>query len=144
MAQSRWDPFAGLASLQREINRLVEDFVEGGVPWGQDIRTQKPAVEVTDTPEALIVRVQVPGISKDDLHLTVTPETLTIRGEGRAAEAGQNVFQREFRYGPFSRTVPLPVTVQAEQASAQLKDGILTVTLPKSTQAQGRDIPIET
>jgi HSP20 family protein len=144
MAQSRWDPFAGLASLQREINRLVEDFVEGGAPWGQDRSTQKPAVEVTDTPEALIVRVQVPGISKDDLHLTVTPETLTIRGEVRAAEAGQNVFQREFRYGPFSRTVPLPVTVQAEQASAQLKDGILTVTLPKSAQAQGRDIPIQT
>jgi HSP20 family protein len=144
MAQPRWDPFAGLASLQREINRLVEDFFEGGAPWGQNISPQKPPVEVTDTPEALIVRVQVPGVSKDDLHLTVTHETLTIRGEVRAAEAGQNMFQREFQYGPFSRTVPLPVTVQAEQVSAQLKNGILTVTLPKSAQAQGRDIPIQT
>jgi HSP20 family protein len=144
MTQPRWDPFAGLGSLQREINRLVEDFLEGRAPWGQDIGTQKPAVDVTDTPEALIIRVQVPGVDKDDLHLTVTHETLTIRGEVRAAETGQNVFQREFRYGPFARTIPLPVTVQAEQASAQLKDGILTVTLPKSAQAQGRDIPIQT
>jgi HSP20 family protein len=95
-------------------------------------------------PEVLIVRVQVPGVDKDDLHLTVTHETLVIHGEVRAAEAGQKVFQREFRYGPFSRTVPLPVTVQAEQASAQLKDGILTVTLPKSAQTHGRDIPIQT
>ena len=143
MAQPQWDPFAGIASLQREINRLLEDFLQGSTRRGRDPGTHQPAVEITETPEALVVRVQVPGVSKDDLHLTVTNETLTITGSVPESEAGRTTHEHEFRYGPFSRTVALPVTVQAEGASAQLKDGILTITLPKSTQAQGRDIPIQ-
>ena len=144
MEQSRWDPFAGISSLQREINRLMEDFLEAGARWGKDTGTHKPAVEVTETPEALVVWVQVPGVSREDIHLSATNETLTITGHRRESATERKMYPPEFRYGPFSRTLSLPVPVQAERASAQLKDGILTITLPKSVRAQGHDIPIQT
>jgi HSP20 family protein len=143
MAQSRWDPFAGIASLQREINRLLEDFLEGEPQERRNPGAYRPAVEMTETPEALIVRVQIPGVQKEDIQLQVSNDTLTITGNVRKTEAEHHVHHREFGYGAFTRSMPLPVSVQAEQATAQLKDGLLTVRLPKSEQTRGRDIPIQ-
>jgi HSP20 family protein len=144
MGESRCDPLAGLGALQREINRLLEDFLGRRDPQSTPGGTYEPAVEVTDTPEALVVRLQVPGVTKDELQLTVTNDTLTIRGHVREAPEGNKVYQREFHYGPFSRTLTLPVPVQSERSSAQLKDGVLTITMPKRAQTPGHDIPIQT
>lgn len=139
----QWEPFAGIGSLQREINQLLEAFLEGGAPWHKEKDAYKPAAEVTDTPEALVVRLQVPGVTRDELQLTVTSNSLTVRGNLQEMPESSNVYRREFRYGAFSRTIALPVPVQEQQATAQLKDGILTITLPKSVPSQGHDIPIQ-
>jgi HSP20 family molecular chaperone IbpA len=66
MAQTRWDPFEGISSLRREINRLLEDFLEGGVSWSKGAGPMEPAVEVCDTSEAVVVRIQVPGVRRED------------------------------------------------------------------------------
>src|SRR5206468_2270511 len=98
----------------------------------------KPAVEVSDTPEAVIVKAQVPGVPKDKLQLTITEDALTLKGEMQEEEKKEDkdYYRREFHYGAFARTIPLPVPVQAEKATAALKDGLLEVTLPKSKEAK--------
>jgi HSP20 family protein len=145
MAQPHWDPFEGISSLGREIDQLLKQFLAGGAPWHRHAGTPPPAVEMVDTPGMIVVRVQVPGVKKDDLQLTVHDHSLTIKGEAKADEpaAETNVYQGEFRYGPFFRQVDLPVAVQSDQTTAQLKDGILTILLPKKAEAQGREVPIQ-
>ena len=144
MALMKWEPFEGLTTLQREMNRLFESFSEGGLlHFGE--RMTAPAVEVSDTTEAVVVKAQVPGVSKDQIQVTVTEGALTLKGEIKEEEKKEekNYYRREFRYGAFTRTVPLPVAVQAEKATAQLKDGVLEITIPKSEQARVKEIPIQ-
>lgn len=144
MALTKWEPFEGLTTLQREMNHLFERFFEDG-PMRLWERSFEPAVEVSDTPEAVVVKAQVPGVPKDQLHLTITENALTLKGEVKEEEKKEdkNYSRREWRYGAFERTIPLPVAVQAEKASADLKDGVLAVTLPKREAAKVQQIPIK-
>lgn len=144
MALMKWEPWAGLSTLQREMNRLFEAFSDDD---GRHMAEQMtmPAVEVSDTPEAVIVKAQVPGISKDEIQVTITNDALTLKGERKEEEEKKEktYYRREFRYGTFTRTVPLPAAVQAEKATAQLKDGVLAITIPKSERAREQPIPIQ-
>ena len=144
MALMKWEPSEGLTALRREMHRLFERFFEDG-PMHLWERPGEPAVEVSDTPEAVVVKTQVPGVPKDKLQLTITEDTLTLKGEMQEEEKkeGKNYYRREFHYGAFSRTIPLPANIQAEKATAELKDGLLEVTLPKSKEAKVTQIPIK-
>jgi HSP20 family protein len=143
MALMKWEPSEGLATLQREVNRLFESFFDGS-PWRGGEAMTAPAVEVADTKEAVVVKVQVPGVSKEQLQIAVSEGALTIKGETKEEEKKEekNYIRREFRYGAFARTIPLPAGAQAEKATAQLKDGVLEITIPKSEEARVKDIPI--
>ena len=105
----------------------------------------RAAVEVSDTPEAVVVKAQIPGVSKDQLQLTITEDALTLKGEMKEEEKKEdkNYYRRELRYGAFTRTIPLPVAVQAEKATADLKNGVLAVTLPKREVAKAKQSPIK-
>jgi HSP20 family protein len=140
---TRWEPFGGLTALRREMDRLFEHVL------GREALSQgeaEPAIEVADTPEAVIVKAQVPGVSKEHLQVNVTENALTLKGEVQEDKTTEdkNYHRREFHYGAFSRTIALPTTVQAEQATAQLKDGVLEVTLPKREETKAKAIPIQT
>jgi HSP20 family protein len=146
MALIKWEPAEGLATLRREVDRLFEDFFDGGRRhfWG---RSAEPAVEMCDTKDAVIVKAQVPGVSKDQLQVNITEDTLTLKGEMKEEEKKEekNFYRQEFRYGAFERTIALPTAAQADKATAQLKDGVLEITLPKSASAQAKvkQIPIQ-
>jgi HSP20 family protein len=147
MALVRWEPSGGLSSLRRELDRLFEEFegfFEGGITPRRE-RAFEPAVEVSDTKDALIVKAQVPGVSKDDLHVDISDHTLTLKGEMKAdtEEKEKHYYRREWRYGAFSRTIPLPMEVQGEQAKAQMKDGVIEITIPKSERAKVKEIPVQ-
>ena len=146
MALMKWEPFEGLTALRREMDRLFEDFSHGSGLARLWERAAEPAVEISDTAEAVVVKAQVPGVKKDDLQLTITEHALTVKGEMKeeAKQEDKNYHRQEFRYGAFVRTIPLPVLVQAEKATAQLKDGVLEVTMPKSAPAKVQPIPIQT
>ena len=105
-----------------------------------------PAIEVAETPVAVIVKAQVPGVSKEHLQVNVTDTTLTLKGEVQEDKTTEEktYHQREFHYGAFARTITLPTTVQAEHATAQLKDGVLEVTIPKREATTAKDVPIQT
>ncbi len=145
---SGWDPFEGLRSMQRELERLVSRgggesrSVGGGV---------YPPVNVLDGPEAIIVECEVPGVPRDQLDLSITGETLVVKGTKRvSAETGEgdggetvSYQRRERGSGDFSRTIVLPEKVDAEKVEAQLEAGILTVRLPKSEDRRPRQIKIQ-
>jgi HSP20 family protein len=145
MALTRWEPFEGLTTLRRELDRLFEDVSQGSGSLRFWERAAEPAVEISDTAAAVVVKAQLPGVKKDDLQLTITENALTVKGEMKEQEKQEdkNYHRREFRYGAFVRTIALPVPVQAEKATAQLKDGVLEVTMPKSTPVKVQQIPIQ-
>src|SRR5947208_7097433 len=129
MADStRWESFGGLTTLRREMDRLFERFLgrEASSPLGE----VEPAIEVAETRAAVVVKAQVPWVSKENLQVNVTDNALTLKcdvQEDKTTEE-KRYHQREFHYGAFARTITLPATVQAEHATAQLKDGVLEVT----------------
>ena len=143
MAQTRWESFGGLTALRRQIDRLFEHFHgREPLPLGE----AAPAIEVADTPEAVIVKAQVPGVSKEHLQVNVTDNALTLKGDVQEDKTREdtNYHQREFHSGAFARTITLPTTVQAEHATAQLRDGVLEVTIPKREATKAKDVPIQT
>ena|SRR5215831_9249732 len=140
---TRWVPFSGLTTLRRDMDRLFERFL-GREPLS--LREVEPAIEVADTPEAVIVKAQVPGVSKENLQVNVTENAVTLKGEVKEDKTTEdkNYHRREFHYGAFARMIALPTTVQAEKATAQLKDGVLEVMIPKREETKAKDVPIQT
>jgi HSP20 family protein len=116
MAQQRWEPFSGLPALRRDMERLFEQFL-GRAPFQQG--EAEPAIEVADTKEAIVVKAQVPGVSKDNIQVSVTENALTLKGEVQEDKTtdDKHYHHREFHYGAFARTIALPATVQAEKAT---------------------------
>jgi len=92
----------------------------------------------------MTVKMEVPGVEKDQIQLTVADDHLVVRGEARKEkeEKKRNYYRQEIRYGAFQRAVPLPVEVDAARAKAELKNGMLTVTLPKSAQPKAREVKV--
>ena len=147
MAQGKWDPARGVSAFRREMDKLLEEFEEflekGPARFWE--RPFEPAVDIVDTRDTIIVRAQVPGVSRESLELTVTDDAVTLKGEVKAEEGeAYTVHQQEIRYGPFSRTIALPIAVESDKATARLKDGILEIRIPKKEVARIRQVPIET
>jgi HSP20 family protein len=134
--------FDGLDELRREMNRLFFDFETGFGP-GEVNGGGWPAATLQDTGAALVVRAEVPGLSLDKLELTADENTLTVKGErdDRVPE-GYSVHRKERAAYRFARTFSLPSKVDASQAQAEVKNGVLTVTLPKAKEAQPRQISV--
>jgi HSP20 family protein len=105
-----------------------------------------PPIEILERDGHLVVRAELPGLTKDDVHVEVTEEGLTIEGERRAEheERQGGFFRSERRYGTFRRHIPLPADVNAEQVTATFKDGVLEIAMPApQRQARGRQIEIQ-
>jgi HSP20 family protein len=105
-----------------------------------------PPVEILEREGHLVVRAELPGLTKDDVHVEVTDEALTIEGERRSEheERQGGFFRSERRYGTFRRHIPLPEGVNADQVKASFKDGLLEITMPApQQQARGRRIEIQ-
>lgn len=140
-----------LMSFQREMDRLFEDmwrsfdvpFVGRGEPAATMI---SPRIELQDKEKEVIVRAELPGLQEKDVEITLTDNVLAIRGEKKVEkeekEEGHTYSERS--YGAFERRIPIDAEVLGEKVSAQLTDGVLTVTLPKNPQAksQARHIPL--
>lgn len=129
----RWSPF-------RELDRVRELFGHGWLtpfPWDDDARPLQPwgpAVDIRETKSEIIVHAEVPGVNPDDLDITVRKDGLTLRGEVRQEtrqdEEGYRRLER--RYGHFHRSIPFPVAVKPDEATAEYRDGVLEVRAPKA------------
>lgn len=106
---------------------------------------QTPAVDVIDREHEILVRAEIPGVAKEDLDVSVTKNTVTLRGHSQKSDEEKEgeYYRRETHYGEFSRTVGLPSEVDPEGVKATFKKGVLEVTLQKAEQARRRGIEIE-
>ncbi len=130
---TRFDPFAELNRFQREMSRSV-----GANAW-------TPAVDIFEDKDSIQVRAEVPGVKSEDVKIDVENNILTLRGERKLEhEDKKDDYHRIERfYGSFTRQFVLPRTVDAEQIDAQLKEGVLTVRLPKRAEVRPRQIAVK-
>ncbi len=142
---ARWDPFKEISNLREEIDRIFDSFV-GRVPATAEREyTWLPAINLEETDDEFIVKVELPGMKKEDVKISVSEDALTISGERKMEkeEKGKTYHRVEMAYGKFQRTITFPVEVKPDKAKATYKDGILTITVPKSEKARPREIEIE-
>lgn len=131
-ARDSFDPFL---TLHREMNRLFDDVFRGfgspGLsPWMEG-RLGWPKVELSETDKALTVSAELPGMTEKDVQVEIANGVLTIRGERKAEHKGEGRYFSERYYGAFERQIPLD-DVQEDKVEAAFKNGVLTVSLPKS------------
>lgn len=150
MALVRWSPIRDLANeifdLQREINRMFDRFFRG-FSEEEEVRlaTWSPRVDISETDDEYIVRAEVPGVSKDDIKITVKDNLVTIKGEKKQEKEtkNENFHRIERIYGSFSRTFTLPGAVKVDKVEAKFKDGVLTIKLPKVEEEKPKEIEIK-
>lgn len=145
MALVPWRPFPELASFRQEMDRLFNRFI-GLFPGGEEaLGMWAPSIDVSETKEAVRIRAELPGLEAKDLDVSVSHDVLTIKGEKRQEreEKDEHFHRVERTYGAFTRSVQLPAAVGSEKAKATFKNGVLTITMPKTEESKRRAIQIE-
>jgi HSP20 family protein len=138
MSRRDYDPWGGMLSWREAMNRLLEDSFVAGVG-----ALQMP-LDMYETRDAVVVRASLAGVRPEDIDVTVTGDTLTIRGElPEQAPAGVvRYHHREHRSGALARSVTLPLEVQPSRVEATFESGVLTLTLPKAERLRPKTITI--
>jgi len=142
----RWEPFRELVSLREAMDRLFEEsFVRPGAGRSLPTGVESLVVDMYETDDAIVVKAPIPGIKADDLDISVSGDTLTIRGETKAeAEVKEeNYVRRERRYGSFCRSLAIPKSIVADEAEAEFENGVLTLTLPKAEEVKPKVIKVK-
>ncbi len=144
----RWRPRRSLPTPQDEFDRAFDrllrtwwspfSFPFSDLDWN-------PSVDVAETDSEIIVKADVPGVSKDDIDVTVDNNQLIISGEKKheEEEKGKNYYHMERRYGSFRRVFALPSTADTDNVKASYENGVLTVSIPKTEVAKGKKVKIE-
>ena len=144
MALIRYNPWREMSSLQRQLNRLFDDALSP-THWDDfGNLSQLPAAELTETEDAVHLKLEVPGMESKDLDIQVTADQVSISGERKEESKSEDkgVTRSEFRYGKFSRVIPLPVRIQNTSVTAEYKDGILNLTLPKAEEEKNKVVKV--
>lgn len=131
-------------SLRDELDRVFES------PWGELARTSQllsgwtPALDVHEDKDNFIVRAELPGMKREDIDVSLQDGALSISGERKTEQKyeGAEVYRTERFFGKFQRTVTLPAPVAADKVKAQYKDGVLSITLPKTEEAKPKQIDV--
>jgi HSP20 family protein len=138
-----WEPFRELVSMRDDMDRLFGTFFGSNVDNLE--KYWKPAIDIEENNGNLMVTVEIPGMTKNDIKVSVQDDVLTISGERkRENENKDKMFHRiERSYGEFHRMIRLPATVDADKVKAVYKDGVLQVTLPKPDSLKPKNIDVE-
>jgi HSP20 family protein len=141
--RSIWDPVTDMAAMQQAMERLLDE-ARGyeGFGWRRGERVHRLPLDVYATDNDLIIEASVPGLSPDDVEITIEGEALTIKGERRPPLENVDYVIQERRYGPFARTLTLNMPIQAEAAEAVFEKGVLTLTIPKAEEIRPRMIKV--
>ena len=142
----RWEPFRDAVSLRDAMNRLFEEsVVQPLTGWPAPVRAETLAVDMYETDDAIVVKAAIPGVKSDELDVSITGDTLTIKGETKSEEEIEegNFIRRERCYGSFCRSLAIPLPVVAGKAEAEFEDGVLTLTLPKAEEVKPKAIKVK-
>jgi HSP20 family protein len=140
----RNEPTSPFLSLHREVNRLFDEaFRDFGTPSLFGRMPTWPSVEIIETDAEMRVSAELPGLEEKDVEVLMEDGVLTLRGEKKSQVEDKARQFSERYYGRFERRIPLGHEVEQDKVSAEFRNGVLTVTLPKSAEAaRGRRIPI--
>jgi HSP20 family protein len=157
MSLIRWNPNRELGSfpsdilsMQREINRMFDTFFRGSLSDETALvpTAWTPAVDIAEHENEYVVKMEIPGVDKSDVKITMHDNVLTVSGEKKSEKKnekeskGSSFHRIERAYGAFERSFALPSSVKTDSIDAVFKDGILMVTLPKSEQAKPKQIEV--
>lgn len=147
MSMIRWDPFREMMSLRQAMDRLFEDsFVRPTRFWPELGRGELPLdLDMYQTANDVVVKAAIPGVRPEEVDISLTGDTLTIKGERREEQEvkEEDYFHKERRYGSFSRSVQIPVSVKSDKAEAVFENGILTLSLPKAEEVKPKQIKVK-
>jgi HSP20 family protein len=140
----RWSPIGSFASVQDEMNRVMEDVF--GRSQSEGANVWQPPIDVEEQTDRYLLHVELPGLRLEDIKITIENNTLTIRGEKtRTEEQKSATYHRLERvYGTFERTFTLTHRVKSDKVEATYRDGVLEVSVPKAEEAKAREIPVQT
>jgi HSP20 family protein len=139
----RWEPFRDMMTLRDAMDRMWEErFFRPPMPfaWAEgDL-----AVDMYETDDSVVVKTEIPGVKAEEIEVSVTGETLTVKAESKEEEeiSRENYLRRERRYGSYCRSVTLPGGLETEKAKADYTDGILTLTFPKAEEVKPKSIKV--
>jgi HSP20 family protein len=139
-----WRPLRELSNLRREMEDLWGDLV--GEREFLPMRGEwMPALDVSETKDSLIVKAEVPGMEPKDIDISLSGDLLTIKGEKKqnTEEMKESFHRIETRYGAFSRTIRVPVSVNSDKIEASYDKGVLKVVLPKKEEIKAKQIEIK-
>ncbi len=139
-------------SLQREMNNLFDNFFRGFsvAPRGfaTGIAEFTPSVDVKENDKEFIIKAELPGVEEKDIDVTVTNDSVTIKGEKKEEkeDKDKNYYYMERSYGSFSRVIPLQTEIESGKAQASFKNGVLDIKIPKNQKAKEKEVkvPIKT
>ncbi len=143
---TRWDPFREMGDLRDTMDRLFDRGFSR--PWrlltwetGEGLFP----VDLYETDDEVVVKASLPGVKPDQVDISITGDTLTIKGEVKEEheEKKPNYYRQERRYGTFQRALSLPVKVDADKADAVFEEGVLTLRLPKSAEVRPKTIEVK-
>lgn len=139
-------------TLQKKMNNLFDDFFRGFDidPHGfyaSGLRNFTPSVDVKENEKEFIIKAELPGVDEKEIEVTVTDNTVTIKGEKKEEkeDKGNNYYYMERSYGSFHRVIPLSAETESNKADASFKNGVLSIVIPKSrsTKTKGTKVPIQ-
>jgi len=147
MTLVRFDPFRELTAIQDRVNRI---FGEAGARDGADDLFARgewvPAVDIFDDDDrGIVIRAELPGLTRDEVHVRIENNTLTLSGERKREETVKNdrYHRMERTYGTFSRSFALPPTAAADKVTAEFRNGVLEVLVPMREEAKPRQIDVK-
>jgi len=131
VAFARWDPLRDLLAIQHRLERLSS----GPQGW-------TPAVDLCETSEAFILTAELPGVPRDHIRIELHDGRLTLHGRRDARVPCEQYHQVERGHGEFSRSFALPPTIEADRITADLRDGVLTIVIPKKPEPGPRRVDV--
>ena len=128
MGLVEWNPFKEMDNFTRDVSSFLER-----TPFRFFGGMSSPRIDVYQTEQDVIVKAEIPGVSKEDLDVYIDESSIRLSGHSKKSDEfkDENIYRSERYYGSFSRTIPLPVEVKTDQTKAEYKDGILSIVVPK-------------
>lgn len=150
MSIVRLSPIKEPEDIRRDMDRLFEEFFaphRRRLSWRRPLEAEAivPNIDMFDRKTEIVIRVDIPEAEKDNIELTVTKDTLTIKGSIKQDEIikSEDYYARERSFGTFARTITLPQEVDSSKAKASYKNGVLEITLPQNEEVKPAEIKVE-
>lgn len=139
----RWDPLREMSEVRSLMDRAFDDFFSRSHVTYNGMGSVE--VNLVQTDDDLVVKASIPGVKPEDINISISGDTLTLRGEIKEDEEYKNANYhiKEMRQGSFSRTMTLPVKVDADKAKAEFENGVLRLTMPKAEEVKPKTITVK-